>query len=166
MNYMETLGEKAKIASRAAAAAGSEKKNEALKAISDALLANVDRIMDANSKDMESAQANGMSAAMQDRLRLDEKRITAIAAAVLKVVALPDPIGEETGGWLRPNGLRTDGRHWYYLRVPPERDRRRCRTLPESRQCRDPARRQGSHPLQHLSRAGDAGSTCECGSAP
>ncbi|MCR4647153.1 MAG: glutamate-5-semialdehyde dehydrogenase [Oscillospiraceae bacterium] len=106
MNYMETLGEKAKIASRAAAAAGTEKKNEALKAISDALLDNIGRIMAANSKDMEAAQANGMSAAMQDRLRLDEKRITAIAAAVLKVVALPDPIGEETGGWLRPNGLR------------------------------------------------------------
>ena len=106
MNYMETLGEKAKISSRAAAAAGTEKKNEALRAISDALLANISRIMDANAQDMEAAQANGMSAAMQDRLRLDEKRISAIAAAVLKVVALPDPIGEETGGWLRPNGLR------------------------------------------------------------
>lgn len=106
MNYMESLGEKAKTASRAAAAAGTEKKNEALRAVSDALLANADRIIAANAKDMEAAQANGMSKAMQDRLRLDEKRISAIAAAVLKVVALPDPIGEETGGWLRPNGLR------------------------------------------------------------
>ncbi|MBR3630405.1 MAG: glutamate-5-semialdehyde dehydrogenase, partial [Oscillospiraceae bacterium] len=106
MNYMETLGEKAKAASRSAAAAGTEKKNEALRAVSDALLANISRIMEANARDMEAAQANGMSAAMQDRLRLDEKRISAIAAAVLKVVALPDPIGEETGGWLRPNGLR------------------------------------------------------------
>ena len=57
MNYMETLGEKAKIASRAAAAAGTEKKNEALRAISDALLANISRIMDANAQDMEAAQA-------------------------------------------------------------------------------------------------------------
>lgn len=106
MNYMESLGSKAKIAARSAAAAGTELKNKALCAISEALNANVDRIVAANQQDLTAAKENGMSAAMQDRLRLDSQRIAAIAAAVLKVVALPDPIGEELGGWLRPNGLR------------------------------------------------------------
>lgn len=106
MNYMETLGEKAKIACRSAASAGTELKNAALKAISDALLQNTQRIIEANQKDLEAAVQNNMKAALQDRLKLDEARISAIAAAVLKVMALDDPIGEETGGWLRPNGLR------------------------------------------------------------
>lgn len=106
MNYMETLGEKAKIAGRSAASAGTELKNNALKAISEALLQNTERIIQANQKDLEAAVQNNMTASLQDRLRLDEKRISAIAAAVLKVVALEDPIGEEIGGWLRPNGLR------------------------------------------------------------
>ncbi len=106
MNYMETLGERARTASRAGSVAGTERKDQALQAISEALCANVQRIVQANAQDMGAAQANGMSAAMQDRLRLDEKRIQAIAAAVLKVKALPDPVGEEVSGWLRPNGLR------------------------------------------------------------
>ena len=106
MNYMEILGAKAKEASRAIAAANTADKDAALTAISEALTKNTSRIIAANQEDMVNAQANGMSAAMQDRLKLDEKRIAAIAAAVLKVRALPDPIGEEIAGWLRPNGLR------------------------------------------------------------
>ncbi|MEE5993375.1 MAG: glutamate-5-semialdehyde dehydrogenase [Oscillospiraceae bacterium] len=106
MNYMETLGQKAKEAKRIIASAGILLKDNALQAISDALVANVQRILDANAIDMQNAQANNMTPAMQDRLKLDEKRISAIANAVLKVKALPDPIGEEIGGWLRPNGLR------------------------------------------------------------
>lgn len=106
MNYMETLGAKAKAASHVIAAAGTAQKNAALSAISDALLRHTERIIAANQEDMANAQANGMSASMQDRLRLDADRIAAIAKAVLKVQALPDPIGEEIAGWLRPNGLR------------------------------------------------------------
>lgn len=106
MNYMEELGAKAKIASRAIAGAGTAEKDAALTAVSEALVKNADRIIAANGADMARAQENGMSASMQDRLRLDEARISAIAAAVLKVRALPDPIGEEIAGWLRPNGLR------------------------------------------------------------
>lgn len=106
MNYMEELGAKAKIASRAIAGAGTAEKDAALTAVSETLVKNADRIIAANGADMTRAQENGMSASMQDRLRLDEARISAIAAAVLKVRALPDPIGEEIAGWLRPNGLR------------------------------------------------------------
>lgn len=106
MNYMETLGQKAKQASYAAAAAGTVLKNQALQAISDALIAHTDEIIAENQKDMENAVKNNMTPAMQDRLKLDAKRIQAIANAVLKVAALDDPIGEEVKGWLRPNGLR------------------------------------------------------------
>ena len=106
MNYMETLGQKAKQASYAAASAGTVLKNQALQAISDALVAHTDEIIAENQKDMQNAVKNNMTPAMQDRLKLDAKRIQAIANAVLKVAALDDPIGEEVKGWLRPNGLR------------------------------------------------------------
>lgn len=106
MKYMEELGTRAKLASRSIAGAGTIEKDAALTAISEALVQNAERIIAANDKDMENARENGMSASMQDRLRLDAARISAIAAAVLKVRALPDPIGEEISGWLRPNGLR------------------------------------------------------------
>jgi len=106
MNYMETLGQKAKEASHAAAAAGTVLKNQALQAISDALISNTELILEANQKDMENAVKNNMTPAMQDRLKLDAKRIENIAKAVLKVIALEDPIGEEIRGWIRPNGLR------------------------------------------------------------
>lgn len=106
MTYMETLGQRAKAASPAAAKAGTVLKNQALTAISDALLQNADRIISENAKDLENAVQNHMSAAMQDRLRLDKNRIAAIANAVCKLIALEDPIGSEDGGWVRPNGLR------------------------------------------------------------
>ncbi len=106
MTYMQTLGQRAKAAAPAAAKAGTTLKNQALTAISEALIANTDRIIAENAKDLEQAVANNMTAAMQDRLRLDKGRIEAIANAVCKLIALEDPIGTEVGGWVRPNGLR------------------------------------------------------------
>ena len=113
MTYMETLGQKAKAAAPAAAKAGTVLKNQALTAISEALLKNSERIIAENAKDLENAVQNHMTAAMQDRLRLDAGRIEAIANAVCKLIALEDPIGTEDRGWVRPNGLRI--RH---VRVP------------------------------------------------
>ncbi len=106
MTYMETLGQKAKAAAPAAAKAGTVLKNQALTAISEALLKNSERIIAENAKDLENAVQNNMTAAMQDRLRLDAGRIEAIANAVCKLIALEDPIGTEDRGWVRPNGLR------------------------------------------------------------
>ncbi len=106
MNYMEELGQKAKTASYAAASAGTVLKNQALTAISQALVQNTDKILEANQIDMKHAAENNMTPAMQDRLKLTKERIQAIANAVMKVVALEDPVGEEVRGWLRPNGLR------------------------------------------------------------
>ncbi len=105
-NYMKTLGMRAKAASPAAAKAGTLLKNNALSAIAEALLANKERIIAENARDLEAAVQNQMTAAMQDRLRLDEARIQAMANAVRKLIALEDPIGTEDRGWIRPNGLR------------------------------------------------------------
>ncbi|MDE6730635.1 MAG: glutamate-5-semialdehyde dehydrogenase [Oscillospiraceae bacterium] len=106
MNYMEELGQNAKQASHVIAKAGTILKNQALQAIADALRSRKEEIIQANQKDLEIAVKNNMTAAMQDRLKLDETRIENIANAVLKVMAMDDVIGEEVRGWIRPNGLR------------------------------------------------------------
>lgn len=106
MTYVETLGANAKNAERFAASASSKTKNDALKAIADALVKNSDKIIEANNVDLENAVKNGMSASMQDRLKLDESRIKDIASGVLKLVEAEDLIGSVDYGVIRPNGLK------------------------------------------------------------
>lgn len=106
MSYVEELGRKAKTAESFIAAASTMQKNNALSAISKALTENAALIISENSKDLEAAAQNGMSAAMQDRLRLDEKRIAGMAKSVDELVALNDPVGEIISGTIRPNGLQ------------------------------------------------------------
>lgn len=106
MSYVEELGRKAKAAESFIAAASTMQKNNALSAISKALTENAALIISENSKDLEAAAQNGMSAAMQDRLRLDEKRIAGMAKSVDELVALNDPVGEIISGTIRPNGLQ------------------------------------------------------------
>ena len=104
MRIIDEMGRKAKLASRQLATAG-EKKNTALRAIADALLANKERIIEANNTDLENGRANGLSASLLDRLKLDEGRIKGVADGVLEVAALPDPIGTVISGSTRPNGM-------------------------------------------------------------
>ena len=106
MSYTEELGRKAKAAETAAAAASTMQKNSALAAISKALLANKELIISENAKDLSAAKENGMSEAMQDRLKLDEKRIEGMAKGVDEIIALGDPIGQVIDGFTRPNGLQ------------------------------------------------------------
>lgn len=106
MNYAETLGAKAKACEKAMRCASTEQKNKALAAIKAALEENTDKILAANKIDLEAAEKNGMSAAMQDRLRLTPDRINGIAAGVADVIKLDDPIGSADSGSLRPNGMR------------------------------------------------------------
>lgn len=106
MDYILSLGQKAKKIKREIATASANRKNAALQAIAAALTENIDQIIDANRMDLDNAVANGMSAAMQDRLRLDEKRIKAMASGVMEIVDLDDPVGRIDCGFLRPNGLR------------------------------------------------------------
>lgn len=105
MNYAETLGSRAKACRKAAATASTAEKNAALAAISAALREGVDIILDANNADLIAARENGMSEAMQDRLRLTADRINGIADGVDDVIKLEDPIGEVISGSVRPNGM-------------------------------------------------------------
>lgn len=106
MTYIEELGAKAKAAEGAIAAASAMEKNAALKAIADALNQNAARIIEENKKDIATAEANGISKVMTDRLMLDEKRIAGIAEGVCGVIKLDDPIGSVDYGTVRPNGLK------------------------------------------------------------
>ncbi len=103
---MIELGQRAKAASRQLARATTEQKNAALNALADQLLAQCADILAANAIDVEAAKANGLSAALIDRLLLNEKRLTGIAADQRSVIALPDPVGEVFEASTLPNGLQ------------------------------------------------------------
>ncbi|WP_129669823.1 glutamate-5-semialdehyde dehydrogenase [Phytoactinopolyspora endophytica] len=80
-------------------------KDVALMAMADALVANAARIVEANGEDVARARDNGTSEAIIDRLRLDDKRIAAMADGLRQVAGLPDPVGEIERGYALPNGL-------------------------------------------------------------
>jgi glutamate-5-semialdehyde dehydrogenase len=96
----------AKKASRALALAPTAVRDAALRAAAQALRANEVAILEANAKDLATAKAKGLTEAMTDRLRLDHARLEDIAVACEAVAKLPDPVGEVTEDWTRPNGLR------------------------------------------------------------
>ena len=102
---MRKLAQAARDASRALGRAGTRAKDDALRAAAEAVLRGERRILAENAKDLEAARAAGQSAAFLDRLALDPKRLQGIAKALAEVAALPDPVGEVTASWRRPNGL-------------------------------------------------------------
>ncbi|MFA7439704.1 MAG: glutamate-5-semialdehyde dehydrogenase [Sphingomonadaceae bacterium] len=107
------MGARARAAARVLATTPTEKKAAALRAAASAIRARTDAILAANAQDMAAGRANGLSAALLDRLLLDDGRIAAIAAGVDAVAGLPDPVGEVMAEWDRPNGL-----HIARVRVP------------------------------------------------
>ncbi len=96
----------AKKASRALALSSTAVRDAALRAAAQALRADEAAILAANAQDLAAAQAKGLTDAMTDRLRLDHARLEDIAVACEAVAKLPDPVGEVTEDWTRPNGLR------------------------------------------------------------
>ncbi len=95
----------AKTASRELSTLTTAAKNEALEAIAAALELAIDDIVTANADDLERGAAAGLSAGLLDRLRLDDARVRALAAAVRDVIALPDPVGSVVRGSRLPNGI-------------------------------------------------------------
>jgi glutamate-5-semialdehyde dehydrogenase len=92
--------------SRAALALSSgAQRNAALLAAAAAIRNGAVGILAANAKDMEAARSRGLSAALLDRLLLDEKRVESMAAGIEQIAALEDPIGGISAQWTRPNGL-------------------------------------------------------------
>jgi len=102
------LGERAKRASRTLALASTATKDAALLAAADLLLQKAEEIIGANDHDVARAESGGVAPAVVDRLRLSEPRLVAMADGLRQVAALPDPVGEVTEGWVRPNGLRIE----------------------------------------------------------
>ena len=102
---LETMGANAKAAARVLMNAGA-KKDTALLAIAAALRANSAFIIGENQKDIDNGRAAGLSAAMLDRLKLDESRIEGMADGVAQVAAQPDPVGRVIEGRTLKNGLQ------------------------------------------------------------
>ena len=102
---MLAMGRAAREAAAHMREAATEQKNRALIAASDAIRAAHAQILAANDKDMQAAVARNLTPALLDRLKLDAKRIEAMAQGVAEVAGLPDPVGRELARWKRPNGL-------------------------------------------------------------
>lgn len=81
-------------------------KDAALRAAAASIRANAARIKEENARDLRLAGQKGLSAAMRDRLLLDDQRIEDIAKGLEAVAGLPDPVGQTIAEWDRPNGLR------------------------------------------------------------
>jgi glutamate-5-semialdehyde dehydrogenase len=102
---MQNMGRAATTAAEQLALAPSAIKDAALRAAAAAVRADVAAILAANAEDLRDAQAAGLGAAMVDRLKLDERRVEAMARGLDEIVTLADPIGAIIARWTRPNGL-------------------------------------------------------------
>ncbi|HOX01061.1 MAG TPA: glutamate-5-semialdehyde dehydrogenase [Candidatus Paceibacterota bacterium] len=103
---MRQLASRAKESARELGRLSREEKDACLRAMAEALDASRDLIARANAEDMAGAAESGISAAMLDRLRLDDRRIDAMIRGLRDVAGLPDPVGRVLDDRVRPNGLR------------------------------------------------------------
>ena len=106
MHLLEELGKKAATTKYKIQVLSEEEKNKALLAAAEGLVKDTEDIIAANEKDMQAGRENGMHAGMLDRLKLDTKRIEAMAEGLRQISELPDPVGRELESWERPNGLK------------------------------------------------------------
>ncbi len=107
------MGRQARAAAHALSQLTSEQKNTILCAMAQGLRDASAEILSENAKDIAAGEAKGLSSAMLDRLRLDDSRLEAVAAALEHVATLPDPVGQVLDDWARPNGIRIE-----QVRVP------------------------------------------------
>jgi glutamate-5-semialdehyde dehydrogenase len=107
------MGRQARAAAYALSHLTTEKKNAILRAMAQGLRDASTEILSENAKDIAAGESKGLSSAMLDRLRLDDARLEAVAAALEHVATLPDPVGQVLEDWSRPNGIRIE-----QVRVP------------------------------------------------
>ncbi len=107
------MGRQARAAAYQLAQLSSDEKNTVLRAMAAAIRKATPALLEANAKDLAAGTEKGLSAAMLDRLRLDEARIEAMAAGIDQVATLPDPVGQVLDAWERPNGIKIE-----QIRVP------------------------------------------------
>lgn len=108
MKTLQELGQNAALAKYEVQKLSAEKKNEALKAVAQALIVHGGEILEANDIDVRNGQEKGMNSGLLDRLKLTEARISAMAEGLLQIIQLPDPIGEVLETFERPNGLQIE----------------------------------------------------------
>ncbi len=111
--YMQSLGQHARQASRALARAGTETKNKALLAMAAEIRAAAETLKRENERDLEAGSSKGLESALLDRLTLSDARIESMAEGLEQIAALPDPVGEISDMTYRPSGIQL-GR----MRVP------------------------------------------------
>ncbi len=112
-DYMLKIGQRARAAARQMAAAATGTKNHCLEEIARAILAQTQKLLAENQRDLEAGEKNGLDAALLERLALDDSRIKAIAEGLREIAALADPIGAVSDMRYRPSGIQV-GR----MRVP------------------------------------------------
>ena len=112
-SYIVGVGRAARAAARELARVESRAKDQALVTIAEAIDGNRKPLLEANAMDVETARANGLDAAMVDRLTLNDKRIAAMADGLRQIAQLPDPVGEITDLRYRPTGIQVG-----HMRVP------------------------------------------------
>ena len=112
-SYIAEKGKKAREGARRLATLSTRVKDNALLSMADALEREAERLRLENQKDIDAAKKKSLSPALIDRLTLNEKRIKEMARGLRDVAGLPDPVGEITRMWPRPNGMQV-GR----IRVP------------------------------------------------
>ncbi len=103
---LDQLAGRVRASARVVARARGTVRDDALLLAADLLEAEWPALLEANGADLARAEAAGMVEAARDRLRLTEARVRGMAGGLRTVAALPDPVGEITEGWVRPNGLR------------------------------------------------------------
>ena len=102
---MLDMGKRARTASARLANAGEAARTAGLLAMADALTKATPALLEANAKDMASAQEKSISPAMLDRLMLDQTRVAGISDALRDIAKLSDPVGSEIARWTVPSGL-------------------------------------------------------------
>ena len=103
---IDQIGSRAKVAALELARTTTSAKNQALGGAAEGLEAATSDLIEANKADLAQAEAEGISGALLDRLRLTPQRVAGMAAGLRQVSGLADPVGEVTEGFTRPNGLR------------------------------------------------------------
>lgn len=110
---IEEIGSRAREASHILRQSTGESRRQALLGMAAGVEEAAPAVLEANRADMAQAEGEGITGALIDRLRLDEMRISAMAAGLRSVASLPDPVGRETGGWSLYNGVQL-----HRVRVP------------------------------------------------
>lgn len=100
------MGRQAREAARQMRTASGHAKAQALRAMAKRLLAQRQALQQENARDLEAARLNGLEPALLDRLTLSDKAIDTMAAGLLQIADMPDPVGSTTASSIRPNGMR------------------------------------------------------------